>query len=164
MSGGSAATQYSLDGGASWRVGTTVTVDPDVAEHSTDAQTVLYRSVDSAGNVETARSCVTRIDTCPPVTFARPVKGRRGAPVKFHVTVTDAIPGSPTATVVIKIRSRAGKLLRTLPAAPVATNAAAVVTWARCRLSPGTYRYEVKAIDAAGNAQSRIGGNTLTVR
>lgn len=134
------------------------------AEHSTDAQTVLYRSVGNAGNVETAKGCVARVDTCPPVTFARPATGRRGEPVKLRVTVTDAIPGSPTATVVVKIRTRAGKLLRTLPATAVATNAAASMTWARCRLAAGSYRYEVLATDAAGNAQSRIGAGRLTVK
>lgn len=98
------------------------------------------------------------------MTFARPAAGRRGAPVKFGVTVTDAVPGSPTARVVIRIRSKAGKMLKTLPAATVATNAAAKVTWARCRLAPGTYRYQVLAVDAAGNAQSRIGAGNLRVR
>jgi hypothetical protein len=62
------------------------------------------------------------------------------------------------------IKNRAGRTLRTLPAAPVAIGARATVTWAKCRLRPGTYRYVVLARDAAGNPQRRAGGSTLLVR
>jgi hypothetical protein len=78
--------------------------------------------------------------------------------------VTDAVPGSATATVVIKIRTLSGRLLKTLPAATVATNSVASVVWPRCTLPAGTYRYQVTAVDAAGNGQSRVGSNRLTVR
>jgi hypothetical protein len=163
MSGG-ARTEYSLDGGATWTAGTSVTVAPDAVGHTTDGQEILYRSVDVAGNVEQAKRCVVRIDTCAPVTFGRPVTAKRGAQASFAVAVTDVMPGSPTASVVIRIRSKAGKLVRTLPAARLATNAAARVKWAKCKLAAGTYRYEVLATDAAGNVQSRAGGNKLTVK
>jgi hypothetical protein len=164
MSGGLARTEYSLDGGATWQEGLAAVVDPDPVEHSTDALRVLYRSTDVAGNAEAAKSLVARVDTCLPVTFAKAATVRRGRAVRLPVTVTDAVPGSATATVVIKIRTLSGRLLKTLPAATVATNSVASVVWPRCTLPAGTYRYQVTAVDAAGNGQSRVGSSRLTVR
>ena len=62
------------------------------------------------------------------------------------------------------IKSKAGKTLKTLPAVPVAIGTQATVTWAKCTLKAGTYKYVVLATDAAGNPQSKAGGNTLTVK
>jgi hypothetical protein len=164
MSGGRARTEYSLDGGVTWQQGLSATVEPDAAAHATDALAVLFRSTDNAGNAEAEESCRARIDTIRPVSFGSALAVKRGKPAKFRVTVEDAAPGSPTASVVIKISTRAGELVRTLPAVTVPTNAAATVAWAKCTLKRGTYKYVVLATDAAGNPQSKAGGNKLTVK
>ena len=56
---GVAGTEYALDGGA-WTSGASVTVGTD-GEH-----TVSYRSLDAAGNLETAKQVTVRIDTRAP--------------------------------------------------------------------------------------------------
>jgi hypothetical protein len=53
---GVARTEYSLDGGQTWIAGTTVTVT-DAGSHA-----VQYRSVDVAGNVESAQTLTLRVD------------------------------------------------------------------------------------------------------
>ena len=54
-------TEYSLDGGGSWTPGSEVTI-PAPSDGSGDGDfTVFYRSVDVAGNVEEARSCLVKI-------------------------------------------------------------------------------------------------------
>jgi hypothetical protein len=164
MSGGLARTEYSLDGGVTWREGLAATVEPDAVTHATDALTVLFRSADNAGNVEAEESCRARIDTIRPVSVGNALTARRGKPAKFRVLVQDLVPGSPEARVAIRISTRAGKLVKTLPASTVATNAAATVTWAKCTLKKGAYKYVVLATDAAGNPQSKAGGNRLTVK
>lgn len=66
MSGGSAKTEYQVDGGV-WTVGTSVVI-PAPVDHSNDGlHTVGFRSTDSAGNTETARTVTVRIDTIAPV-------------------------------------------------------------------------------------------------
>jgi len=83
-------TEYAVDGGA-W---SPYTVPVAVAE---GAHTIGYRSVDKAGNVETARTLDVRVDTVAPSTraaFAEPGDGgwHRGA-VPVTLTATDAGSG-----------------------------------------------------------------------
>ena len=57
MSGGAAATEYRLDGGA-WTTGTSVTV-PAPANHTNDGtHAILYRATDALGNL--GRSAAAR--------------------------------------------------------------------------------------------------------
>ena len=64
---GVAYTEYSLDGGATWTQGASVTI-PAPADHSNDGyHTMSYHSTDNAGNRENAQSCTVKIDTRPPV-------------------------------------------------------------------------------------------------
>ena len=56
-------TEYSLDGGAHWTTGTSVTV---LASSGDGTTTITYRSRDLAGNVELAKSTSVTIDTTAP--------------------------------------------------------------------------------------------------
>jgi hypothetical protein len=154
---GVAGTGYRLDGG-SWTPAGSVLV-------STDGDHLLeYRAADNAGNVSEPQTARVRIDTVRPVTSGFPVGVRPGGKARFRVRVRDARPGSPTASVTIVIRTRAGKEIKTLPAIQVTVGKLATVTWARCGLKPGAYRYVVYARDAAGNPQSKAGGSRLVVK
>lgn len=105
------------------------------------------------------------LDTVRPATTAQAVSVIRYRKLTFKFKVTDATPGSVTATVTIKIKNRAGTIVKTLKApAAVSTNIASTLGWSRCTLAKGTYRYTVYAVDAAGNKQSSAGSNSLVVK
>ena len=163
MSGGLATTQYSTDGGTTWTTGVSVVVDPDPVNHSTDHLTVYYRSTDAVGNVEATKSCLVRIDTQGPTTSGAKVSVRKGKKATLKVKATDPQPGSPSADLTIKIRNARGKTVKTIDVPGQATNATVLVSFT-CKLAKGTYRYKVYAVDAAGNAAVKVGGNKLIVR
>ncbi|HMK92860.1 MAG TPA: hypothetical protein VK576_07660, partial [Thermoleophilia bacterium] len=78
---GGATVEYSTDGGATWTRGTSLTVSAPADGRDDGAHTVLYRSVDAAGNVESpARSCTVRIDAGAPTTTVT------GADAAWHDT------------------------------------------------------------------------------
>ena len=96
---GVARTEYSLDGGAAWTTGTSVTIyahpDPAVPAQvgGEGRHTIQYRSVDSFGHTEVAKSCAVRIsyDTTPPVVHQTGADGRwHNAPVRLTFNGTDA--------------------------------------------------------------------------
>jgi hypothetical protein len=59
-------TEYSIDGSATYTVGTSVVI-PAPADGSNDgAHTIAYFSVDNAGNIETVKSATVLIDATPP--------------------------------------------------------------------------------------------------
>ncbi len=156
-------TEYKIDGGP-WTAATSLTVAAP-ADHSNDgSHAVLYRSVDGAGNVETLRVCTVDIDTCPPTPLAvRAATVARGhtATLAYSVSESHAIPA--TADVTIKVKTPAGRLVATLMRHAAALNTPLVARFS-CRLAAGRYRFSVYAIDAAGNVQSSVASNSLTVR
>ena len=160
---GVAFTEYKLDQGA-WTEANDLTVAAP-ADHSNDgSHTILYRSADGAGNLEPARVCTVNIDTRSPRTVAdRPVTTRRGGVASLAYAVDGQGCGAPTADVTIKVRTAAGRLVKTIVAHGVTLDTALVTRFA-CRLATGRYRFSVAAVDAAGNRQSTMGANTLTVR
>jgi hypothetical protein len=155
---GVATTQYKVDDAVSWSEGTSVPVAGD------GVHTLRYRSVDAVGNAEETQFALVRVDTRGPVTSGQPVSARRGKRATFRILVSDPLCAGSTTGATVVIKSRAGKTLRTLSPAPVTIGAQATVTWARCRLKPGTYRYVVMAHDAAGNPQRKAGGNKFVVK
>ena len=161
---GVAYTEYSLDGGVTWTKGATATV-PAPRNHSNDGvDKVLYRSVDNVGNVETPRVCRVRIDTRRPTPIAKwPAAAIRGARTALRFYVSDPRPGSPTATVTIRIRNARGALMKKAVLRAVKVDRAHDYDFA-CRLARGTYRFIVTATDAAGNRQTAAAVNTLVVR
>ena len=100
MSGGQAKTEYKLDDGP-WTAGTSLTVPAPLGMKVT--HTVLYRSIDSAGNLEEAKSCTVRIDTTvpPPADTTPPLTTASGfdadwhsAPVTVSFTAVDPAPNA----------------------------------------------------------------------
>jgi photosystem II stability/assembly factor-like uncharacterized protein len=163
---GLAGTQYSADGGATWQPGTTITV-PAPLTHAGDAfHTFLYRSTDTAGNVEATEICGVGIDTLGPACGAprEPVAGTgKSAIVRF--TASDAASGVARATV--RIESRSGRVMKTLVTHSGEWFGSPMpYFWLRftCRLKPGLYRVVVEATDRAGNRQVTVGRSWLRVR
>jgi len=159
---GVAYTQYSLDGGATWTKGRSVTLAAP-ADHSADGTTtVWYRSVDRAGNVEKKRACQVHIDTRRPTPVAdwpaRAVSGRRAT---FRYAVDDPRPGSPTATVTLRFRDSSGKLAKKIVVPGSRVNATLTCSYV-CGLPRGSYRVLVSATDAAGNPG--MGGASAALR
>jgi hypothetical protein len=165
---GVASTEYSLDGGE-WTKGSSLLL-PAPADHSGDLlHTILYRSADIAGNVEAQKTVKVGIDTRKPTTKATAsASARRGRSALLRYQVLDAVPNAGTATVTIKIRNRAGKVVATLrlgakpvnTATPLSKSFKVPATW-----KAGTYGYYVCATDKALNAQVLpVGSNRLVVR
>jgi hypothetical protein len=84
-------------------------------------------------------------------------KGHR-ATFAFNVTAV-----TPTAQVIIQLRSRSGRTLSTHRFAGVPSNADMTRSF-RVDLKKGAYEIRVGAVDEAGNEQTRRGSGTLTVR
>lgn len=158
-------TQYSTDGGASWSAGTSVAI-PAPADHSNDGtHSILYQSVDNAGNWETARSAAVKIDTCKPkpaAPFAANAVHGRIATLAY--SVADPRPGGPTATVTIRIKDPAGLLVKTLKLGAKSVNKPLTASFTVPRTWRGAYRFFVYATDQAGNTQTKAASNALIVK
>jgi hypothetical protein len=105
----------------------------------------------------------TSPDTAGPRTYAprraTVTKGRRAT---LFYRVTDDV--SASAAVVIRIRTRTGKLKKTLALGLKGTGSLRHCHFA-CRLARGVYRFTVEARDLSGNrAQAPLGSNRLRVR
>lgn len=102
-------------------------------------------------------------DTVGPRTYApRSASVRKGRTATLYYRVRDDQAAS--ATVTIRIRTRAGALKKTLPLGLRGTGPLRCCRF-RCRLARGTYRFTVYARDLSGNAaQKPLGSNRLTVR
>ena len=164
---GVAYTEYSINGGKQWTTGTSLVVAAP-ADHTGDGiHTILYRSVDNAGNQETARSCRVKIDTRRPTTRApHAAYVARGHTAHLKYAVSDSRPGSPTADVTIEINNSAGTLMKTLTRKAAPLNKALIASFKVPRTwRPGAYRFLVFATDQAGNKQTLpVGSNKLNVR
>ncbi len=127
--------------------------------------TLKYWAQDINGNVEAQQTLTFTItaDTAKPRTSAYGASVKRGRTARLKFKVTDAEPNKGTASVVIKIKNRKGKVVKSLRAGAVTVNVLRSQTF-RCFLAKGTYRFSVYAVDASGNAQSRVGSNKLIVR
>jgi hypothetical protein len=104
------------------------------------------------------------IDTIAPTVLApsasKVIKGRK-ATLKYQVN--DADPTLGTATAVIKIKNKAGKVVKTIRPGVVAVNVLQKATFT-CKLARGTYKFYVTATDAAGNVAAKAAVNKLTVK
>ncbi len=161
---GVAYSECSLDGGATWTKGSSVVV-PAPQNHANDGvRKVLYRSADKVGNVEKKHTATVRIDTRRPTPIAKwPAAAIRGARGALRFFVSDPRPGSPTATVTIRIFNARGKLAKKTVLATVRVDRTQNYVFA-CWLPKGHYRFTVAATDAAGNRPTAVAVNTLVVR
>lgn len=148
------ATEYSLDA-APFQPGGAVVVS------APGAHTLRYRSVDKAGNSESPRTALVKVDPVGPITSALArVVVRRGGKATFPFKVSDL---TPRARVTIRIYLGT-RLKKTLSVGGRPTGVRQTYSWPRCLLARGTYTWRVYAVDQAGNAQSRIGSARLVVR
>jgi hypothetical protein len=152
-----ATVSYKLDAG-DWTPGRAVLVSTD-GDH-----TVQYKATDLAGNTSAEQTVHVKVDGTGPVTSGKAVTAKAGKKASFKILVNDAVGAGAGTKATIVIRNAAGRTLKTLPPAPVTIGAQATVTWAKCALKAGTYKYVVLAQDAAGNPQSKAGGGKLIVK
>ena len=153
------------DGGSTWNGVTVPTLEDLTAVCFTGAANgwvvgdgVALLHTTDGGATWTA----TRADVTGPRTFApKPTTVRRGVAALLRYRVTDA--QSATATVTIRIRDGHGRTVATLALGRRTTGSQHVARYV-CRLPRGAYRFAVYAHDEAGNAQTRTGWNTLTVK
>jgi hypothetical protein len=105
----------------------------------------------------------TGADTVGPRTFApRAASVKKGRRVTLRYRVTDDL--SASATVTIRIRTRAGAPRKTLALGLRGTGPERRCSFT-CKLARGVYRFTVEARDLNGNAaQKPLGSNRLTVK
>lgn len=156
---GVASITYTLDGAAP------VTVPGPTAQVSVSGDgphTITYAATDSAANVEATRTLTVNIDGVSPVAAvlanAAVKKGAR-ATIKYQVVDTPA-PGNAVTT--IKIKNKAGKVVKTLKTT-AAVGAARSVKFT-CKLATGVYKVTAQAKDQAGNVSAVSAARKLTVR
>ena len=158
---GVAYTEYKVDQGP-WTTGSSLTVAAP-ADHSNDGlHTILYRSVDVAGNCEAVKVCTVGIDTAAPTPAAAPATAVHGRTATLAYSVAEVGPVPQMADVRIMLRTAGGRLVKTITAYGVTLNTGLVARFL-CRLATGRYRYTVAASDAAGNTQASVASSTLTV-
>jgi hypothetical protein len=88
---------------------------------------------------------------------------RRGKMAVLRYRVDDAQPCGPTSTVVVELRTRSGRLLKTFVRRRVPIGWPAKVSFT-CTLPKGSYRWLVNARDAAGNPDVAPDEGRLVVR
>lgn len=163
---GVAATEYRVEGSSTWQTGTTVTV-PAPADHANDGDhLVSYRSRDNAGNVEQTELMDVGIDTLGPAcSVYRTSTLNSGGRGILYFTAFDGTSGvrraSITATdargrTVLRIKLHRGNW--------ESSPSPSYFWWPfSCKLAPGTYRLQVRAVDMAGNSQVLVGHGKLRV-
>lgn len=135
-------------------------VNPGVGTHE-----LTYWAQDVNGNVEAQKTVEFEIvaDTVWPVTSAKAVSVRKGRTASLRYRVADPEPTKGTATVVIKIKNKKGKTVKTIKAGSKPVNESLTVK-CRCTFAKGVYKYYVYATDASGNPQSKVGSAKITVK
>ncbi len=150
---GYASTEWSTDG-ANWTRGESAQIGGD------GETTISYRGVDKVGLVSAAQTITVKVASTPPTVTATDSTVKKGQRAIFGFNVTAV---TPTAQVIIQLRSRSGRTLSTHRFSNVTTNAEMSRSF-RVDLKKGTYSIRVGAVDAAGNEQTGRGSATLTVR
>ena len=157
---GVASIIYAVDGGAPVKV---AAATASVPVGTSGAHTISYFATDVAGNAEATRTLAVNIDTSKPRTRApRAARVRRRTRRALRYEVRDLTPNGGSARVVIAIKNSRGKVVQRLRLGERPVNTALTARFT-CTLRPGTYRFLVRATDAAGNTQANIAAQTLRV-
>lgn len=151
---------YTLDGTPGTITGAsgTVTVSGD------GAHTLSYQAVDSASpsNTESLKTLTVNIDGVSPVAAVLAnATAKKGAKATIKYKVVDT-PAAGSITTTIKIRNKAGKVVKTLKNTG-AVGAAQSVKFT-CKLAKGTYKVSAQARDNAGNVSAVSAAKRLTVK
>jgi hypothetical protein len=155
---GVASISYTVDGVPQTVAGATATVTLPKTPNAT--HTVSWTATDKVGNTSAATTVTVHVDTTGPTTSARSAAGRHGKAIALWFRVRDNL--SPQASVVVAVRTRAGKLVKWISLGKVTTGVWHSVKWTP--KASGRYRYTVIARDLAGNLQSVAGSAAITVR
>lgn len=127
-------------------------------------KTVQKQFRDRVGNEGAVASDTIVLDTRKPTPKAPyGAAVRRGRTVSLRYKVVDPRPGSPTATVTIRIKTLKGKTVKKVTLKNRKVNTLLKYTF-RCKLKKRIYRFYVYARDTAGNTQTKAARNTLRVR
>ncbi len=163
---GVASTKVDLDnhGWTVWTPGTVFTV-PAPASHANDGKhTFLLRSIDKAGNAETAQTFSLAIDTRKPSSKApKAAHVKKGSYATLKFKVFDTKPCYGACQVVIKVKTMKGKSKLTLSPKPWYKCGKLVSYRFRCKLARGKYRFFITTWDGATNKSAKTSHNTLTV-
>jgi hypothetical protein len=90
---------------------------------------------------------------------------RKGDRLKLRLKVADDMPGCPTASVTLAVKSASGRTVASRTLAGVKVNASVTVAVKlRAALHRGSYRVIATSRDWAGNTQARAGMAVLTVK
>ena len=160
---GVAATCWHIDSGA-WTASSEVRI-PALPDHSMDGvHAIGYYSKDAAGNQEAARKFTARIDTRRPGTrapYAASVIRGRYATLKCKIV--DAKPCATKATLKLVVKNSRNVVKWQHKYTSAKVNVLLAKRFL-CKLAPGKYRFFVYATDRAGNVQTKVAYNRLTVR
>ena len=105
-------------------------------------------------------------DTTPPTTQAFAATAKRGKTAVLKYRLTDPAPNGGTATVTIKVKNKAGKVVKTLKPVVKPVNTPMPLTWKFTvprTWKAGTYKFYVAATDKAGN-KAKVASNKLIVK
>jgi photosystem II stability/assembly factor-like uncharacterized protein len=154
--GGAGYVLHTVDGGTTWSLEQPTTQDlNDVSFVDADTGWIV-----GSGGTVMRHGAALPVDKVKPVTKAlAAAKVKRGRVAKLKYRLVDA---SGAATVVIKIKNRAGKVKKTL-ALGVQPCGRTLNAQFKASLSKGVYKWYVYATDGAGNRQSKVGSQKLTV-
>jgi hypothetical protein len=152
------ATQYSWTSATGpWTAGTSI-----AGGAAQGTRTLQYFSADSSLNTETVRASVFKVDATAPRTSApKSASVKRNKWVKLYYKVTDAYTANK-AYVKLVIKKGSGTK-KTIDLRLVTVNVSTSLSW-KATLPKGSYRFYVYATDQAGNTQSNIASNVLTVK
>jgi hypothetical protein len=151
---------YTLDGGAPVKV-TGATAQVPVSGDG--PHTIQYAATDLSANTEATRTLTLNIDgSSPTAAVLANAKVKKGAKATIKYQVTDS-PGTGTAVTTIKIKNKAGKVVKTLKSTALPVGAAQSVKFT-CKLKAGVYKVSATAADKAGNVSAVSASRKLTVR
>ena len=157
-------TYYTIDGG------TTQTYSGPFSVTGQGGHTIIYWSVDLAGNTEGVHSGYLSIDSKAPSATVKALTvkaaaARKGKTLRIKVTIADPKPSCGSATLVLVLTNAKHKKLATVTFKNEPTNKALTLSEKLTRaLAKGTYYMTVKATDAAGNVQTKVAAAKLTVK
>jgi len=147
-------TEWSTDGGTTWKTG-------EVAQIGGDGEiTVTYHGVDKVGIKSADEKIVVKVASTGPSVKGANATVKKGHKATFKFNVTSV---TPKVRVIIQIRTRSGRTVSTHSFANVTANSAQSRAF-MVNIAKGKYNIRISAIDQAGNHETQKGGGTLTVK